>query len=728
VDSETREPAVLTCAHAQEFFTGHFKGIEQLLHQRFDAIERGLDRLEEQFVGAKEQEQVPSLPRAVSLSDTGKAWPMAEPGIKTEASTSRFELRAHWCQMDYPTSFISGQANRLKHSQSNLTNETALARRRFVLRPSDGIRLAWDLFGMVLIFYDMLMIPFELAFQQMEGLFSKVQVLAAMCFWTMDIVLTFFTGYYERGNEELSRKKIAWKYLRTWLLIDVTLVTADWLGVVLGGRKKEISLARMGKTLRFLRILRSLRLLRLAKLQRLIESFQDCITSEYVHIVLIMVKITGFILATNHVIACLWYILGKLRSEGVRSWINAGHFDNDDSIAYMYLTSLHWSLTQFTPASMDVQPRNVHERAFAVIVLVFALLVFSSFLSSITAAMTKLRQLSNIFDQNLPVLRRYLKAQNVESGLMVRILRCVQHQLSQRKQQIQETDVVLLTMLSKPLQMELRQQLYGPSLTKHPFFYQYALVDDAAMKELCNQAITRVPLSSSDTVFTEGSTENRMLFVFNGALRYSKSNHAEEAQVGMQVQHLDALRFEDRYPLKVGDWCSEGCLWTSNWVHMGTLKAELVSEVLALDALKFAEVTNAYHHVASSTAQYARLCVELMKHQFVSGDLSDLPSSQRTPEGSFRATSLHNIVAQVFHDGLPHSDPSASINVAGARGSFVSLRSQLSSQSDLTLRLFRSSTVGGSSTGTGLGDGLESASPSRQEQKAPARPRHTVNL
>lgn len=33
-----------------------------------------------------------------------------------------------------------------------------------------------------------------------------------------------------------------------------------------------------------------------------------------------------------------------------------------------YLTSLHWSLTQFTPASMDVSARNEWERVMSILV------------------------------------------------------------------------------------------------------------------------------------------------------------------------------------------------------------------------------------------------------------------------------------------------------------------------------------------------------------------------
>merc|ERR1719476_1336289 len=95
----------------------------------------------------------------------------------------------------------------------------------------------------------------------------------------------------------------------------------------------------------------------------------------------------------NHVIACVWYLIGRLSmAEGLANWVEFGKVKGS-AISYLYATSLHWSLTQFTPASMDISARNIWERLFSVMVLVFAMLVFSSIVASITSAMMKLRNM-----------------------------------------------------------------------------------------------------------------------------------------------------------------------------------------------------------------------------------------------------------------------------------------------------------------------------------------------
>merc|ERR1711937_819386 len=98
------------------------------------------------------------------------------------------------------------------------------------------------------------------------------------------------------------------------------------------------------------------------------------------------------------------------------NWIEYHGFENVPFL-YKYLSPLHWTLAQFTPAGNEVRPHNSLERFFSVVVLLFALIFFSSFLSSITAAMTQLRKLSSAKMQQFSVLRRFLKDRKVPHEL-----------------------------------------------------------------------------------------------------------------------------------------------------------------------------------------------------------------------------------------------------------------------------------------------------------------------
>merc|ERR1719499_204026 len=103
-----------------------------------------------------------------------------------------------------------------------------------------------------------------------------------------------------------------------------------------------------------------------------------------------------FILTMNHFIACGWWLTGKASlSLDLHSWITWGEPFQDFGVAYQYATSLHWTLTQFTPASMDVVARNVLERFYSIIVLLFAMVAFSSIVGTVTSSMTVIRTMRN---------------------------------------------------------------------------------------------------------------------------------------------------------------------------------------------------------------------------------------------------------------------------------------------------------------------------------------------
>merc|ERR1719414_2266156 len=91
------------------------------------------------------------------------------------------------------------------------------------------------------------------------------------------------------------------------------------------------------------------------------------------------------------------------------------------------MTAFHWSITQFTPASMSVQPTNLVERTFAVAVVVCALVGFSYVVGSITGSLTQLRGIHEEESKIFWELRRYLKRNKVNPELSYRIQRYCEH-------------------------------------------------------------------------------------------------------------------------------------------------------------------------------------------------------------------------------------------------------------------------------------------------------------
>lgn len=173
----------------------------------------------------------------------------------------------------------------------------------------------------------------------------------------------FFLGYFEDGVYEENNFKVLVHYLKSWFAVDCIVVVPDWIMKLLDDDGAG-TWGELGKILKGARAIRVMRLLRLAKLQRIVLMVFDQIQSEYTFIVVNLLKMLLCVLVLNHLIACAWYGLARaVDLSGGRNWISVAGI-MDESLPYRYLTALHWSLTQFTPAGMDISARNELERLF----------------------------------------------------------------------------------------------------------------------------------------------------------------------------------------------------------------------------------------------------------------------------------------------------------------------------------------------------------------------------
>lgn len=505
---------------------------------------------------------------------------------------------------------------------------------RFMMHPSCTKRLVWDVHGMVLIAYDVITIPLYNAFEFGPSDFVLALFWITFGFWNCDMLFTFFTGFYNQDQLEMRPAHIAWHYMKTWLPLDIIVVGADWMVIILGGDSSGgARLARASKAVRAIRILRSLRLLRLVKVRKIVQDIQDHINSEFVHIMLNILKLILLIVFICHCTACAWYVVGTETPDGVVGWVEAQNFD-DEPIEYRYMSSLHWSLAQFTPANNELRAHNTWERFFATIVLLGGLIVFSSFVSSITTAMTKLRHLSSNTDTQLSVLRRYLRQRQVSPQLSVRIQKYCEFVVTTRHQQIQQNDVQALQVLSLPLQKLLARETYAPVLLGHPFFNYYARQNQNAFQELCHSAVSYIYLSSGDCVFSVGETAKLMYLVTKGKLKYLRpiqtdpsssqrsAGIAQPSEMSTKVGTGSISTANNGGPsgstgaiaeeiVRAGQWLCEVSLWV-NWSHVGTLHASTFAEILCVSTEKFAAITKTHQTCHYMCSRYATQYVETL--------------------------------------------------------------------------------------------------------------------
>jgi len=622
------------------------------LEKRLDAIQSGIDALLTRDLGPNSvQEASAALTSWIPDAADQEGGPDTLSQQQDDVFSPVFSLRESWLHMD--TTQLQREREGLETIYQNDSGmmsfpglQTPTRPHWFILKSHSSERLCWDFLGLVMISLELVTTPVQLAFSARETVSLLILFWATLVYWTLDIPVHFITAHYRAGLEELRLEFIAKDYMKSWLILDLLIVGVDWAGVLLQlFHTASVSMQRMSTPVRLLRLFRVLRLLRIIKLKNILDALEDQVRSEIYHIGSRIFKFVIIILCVCHFIACGWY--GMSAHITGKTWITSGGFASV-SLSYRYFTALHWSLTQFTPASVDVVPHNLEERIYAVIVLLFALVVFSSFLSSITAAMTQLRNISSTHEKSLSLLRRFLYHNQVPADLTIRIRRYVEHKLFLQKGEVQEKDVKLIKLLSPPLHMELVHSIRASTLTSHPFIRCYDEADTEAMKCVCFAAISSLHTSARDVLFTEATEDDRMLFVKHGELEYrnmtdiSGSNAAsdgsrEKPQKPASLVSLDTTCCR----LTQCDWCSEGALWTT-WVHFGRMCTIEDSELLVVDGGEFAKQAAAHHKVTHGIVTYAHAFLKRLNELAGFGICSDyLP-------GTLERDALYGIATHSF--------------------------------------------------------------------------------
>mmetsp|Transcript_21217 Transcript_21217/g.39900 ORF Transcript_21217/g.39900 Transcript_21217/m.39900 type:complete len:727 (+) Transcript_21217:104-2284(+) len=463
------------------------------------------------------------------------------------------------------------------------------------MSPNAPARLSWDVASMILISYDVWWIPLQ-CFDPEEDIFTMMMGWISLIFWTLDMVATLLVGYFDGGELVLSPKRIACRYLRTWFLPDLIVVLPDWFTRVVDPEGGD-GLATVARMIKGFRAIRILRLLRLLKLQRLMNMVYDLIDSEYMFIVFTMIRLIVAITVLNHVIACIWYLVGYITmQEGMPNWLEDTGLRNvyKSEFAWKYLTSLHWSLTQFTPASMDVSARNEYERIMSILVLFFSLVAFSSIVGSVTNSMTALRNMSGDSKKQFWLLRRFLNHKKIGKTTSARIIRFLEHQTANQQGDVNPGSITILTLLSEPLKNLLAYELSKKHVENHPFFCHLEHEMSPILVKLCDTVLRTIDLASEDVVFHPGEEGEKMYFVKSGNFEYTQSNG-------------EVLK----PPLKEKAWLAEAVLWTT-WWHRGEFKAVTPSELAIITPSPFAEVMKMHPRPWSLCKRYAEVFVKYL--------------------------------------------------------------------------------------------------------------------
>mmetsp|Transcript_107891 Transcript_107891/g.270580 ORF Transcript_107891/g.270580 Transcript_107891/m.270580 type:complete len:917 (+) Transcript_107891:146-2896(+) len=454
--------------------------------------------------------------------------------------------------------------------------------RRLIMRPSSRIAVAWDAFTIMTLLWDLIVIPLQAYPLPASDLWEGMEILATIT-WTTDIIFSFLKGYEVRGDVEMNPRAIMQHYVRTWFVFDISLVSVDWVLLV-------VRSGNLVDWLRFSRFRRALRLLRLARLVKHGQRFlavTNFIQSEDSLVIFRIVWLLIALIAINHFISCGWYAIGSLDLYDDQ-WTDKAFDEEKQNFFYNYTTSFHWSVTQFTPASMEVTPRNPMERCYNIVCIFLGLMMFSSFVSSMTNSMTYLTKRNLEKRQQRDVLMNYMNARCISLDLRSDITVCLGTKGTITRRAVCENNVASLKSLPEVLLERLHIEVQVPILEGHALFNHLHKEDTAFVHRLCHHAMSERALAAGEELFRFGVRCEKMYIMVNGTGKYTVG-YGEEAPIEVRTRQ----------------WISEASLWVT-WEHRGRFNAATVCELSELNAAEF-QTFSTRSRFLTELQRYARL-------------------------------------------------------------------------------------------------------------------------
>jgi len=500
-----------------------------------------------------------------------------------------------------------------------------------ILSPSSNRRMAWDLLSLGCLTFDVISCPL-IVFDMPEPQGLRLVNFSITIFWVLDIVVNLVSGFHTMGLTEMRPAKVARRYLRKWFMADVIVVALDvTLQAMQAGIVDFVGFVRLGKIVRLSRLFRLLRLVRMMKMPAILEKLAEHVHSETVHTWIDIMKALAIIALVNHYIACGWYGVGSITDP---SWVKV--VDRRGS-TFAYLTALHWSLTQFTPASMEVFPQNEYERGFSIIVLFSALVTFSSFISSITTAMTTLRAHTEEKQRQTTNMRKFMQENRISLNLGVSINAFLRQYNFMSKRHVQEDDVRIFKVLPESMRVQLHWETYEPILAPHPLFNHIGEANRLCILEICHCAMSETVLPISMELFSMGHEGTSMFFVKHGV-----------------VEYFHGISEEDHVEFSAGRWFCEPVLW-ARWEYHGRATALTQVGLVKLDANAFRKIVFRIGGVVHrSCSIYARSFMRTV----LQADAVPIPGVACAPEAADVWCNF-DLIQSMVHDAfdfVEHSD------------------------------------------------------------------------
>lgn len=226
-----------------------------------------------------------------------------------------------------------------------------------------------------------------------------------------------------------------------------------------------------------------------------------------------------------------------------------------------------------------------------IVMLLLGLVLSSTFVSALSATLVGYQMQSSAVNDQMRLLRKFLRERNVPSLVAFRVTKQAQHRIQQQVA-IREDAVTILDTLSPSLLSELRESMYRSAVLTHPLFVLWESFTTSTFQGLTDMCDFQF-CGPGDDVFLAGTRCFRVVFLMKGTLTYS------------QYPDSSVVAFTTNRPVEPDTWLCEAAIWC-DWIHVGGAATTESSQLLVVEASRVVEVATKHRIISDVTREYCR--------------------------------------------------------------------------------------------------------------------------
>ena len=315
-------------------------------------------------------------------------------------------------------------------------------------------------------------------------------------FFAIDIIISFFTTVIVDNEEITSKRALAWRYLRSWFIVDLIatvpsdLIFETGLGAEISGIARSLRLLSP----RFIQIMQRAPDLRLyhffpwLKHTRKQERFNPGIVK--------LVFTVFFVLIIAHWISCGWIALGKI----------------DDKLDHLtnYIKALYWTLTTITTIGYgDITPSTNTQTIFTMFVQLTGAGMYGYIIGNLASMLASSDLARTQFRTKMEQVQTFMHYRDVPDELQESVKQYYDYLWNNRRG---FDESAVLKDLPSSLKLQVALHLNRDIIEKVPMF-------KGAPDELIRQIVLNLKpalFTPGDYVFRKGELGDQMYFISRG--------------------------------------------------------------------------------------------------------------------------------------------------------------------------------------------------------------------